>query len=143
MISNFDFFYHNKFKIPFRIQTELWDMVTSTTTVITPSLPDANYKSGASFLLGPNECRKSGKLPWFKSNWPQNLKIQSKNQFQRFDTVNSGVPIFRLFESSRNTSYTANISRLSAFRKVMSFFSKSSRLKFNAWEVRKQNTRTW
>ena len=50
------------FKIYFRLQTELWDLVTNASTVIAPLLPNADYKKGGSFLLGANECRKSGEL---------------------------------------------------------------------------------
>ena len=50
------------FKISLRLQTELWHLETSASTLITPSLPNHNYRYGGTFLLGANECRQSGKF---------------------------------------------------------------------------------
>ena len=48
--------------VSLRSNTELWDLETSTSTVISPSFPVDDYNYGGSFLLGAHECRRSSKL---------------------------------------------------------------------------------
>ena len=49
-------------RVFFRIYTELWDLETSTSTLIGQLLRDSDYAQGGSFLLSAKECRRSGKL---------------------------------------------------------------------------------
>ena len=66
-------------KIPLRLQTELWDLEKNASIVTTPSFPSDEYEYGGIFLLGANECRRSGKLLLFKLNRPFKLKKSNLN----------------------------------------------------------------
>ena len=94
-------------RVFFRINTELWDVETSTSTVISPSLPDSNYAQGASFLLSAKECRQSGKLSFFKST----VKL-----FKKFMSN-------LIFYDSQIKSFTTDMVKSSANEKILRFCS--------------------
>ena len=64
----------NLFLISLRLSTELWDVETSFSIVTNPLLLNKNYAHGGIFLLGANECRKSGELSLLELNRPFNMK---------------------------------------------------------------------
>ena len=71
----------NLLKIFLRLPTELLDLETFASTEITPSLPAGNHESGGYFLLGANECRKSGELSLFELNRPFTICLTDTFRF--------------------------------------------------------------
>ena len=97
----------NLLKIIFRIYTELWDLETSTSTVISPSLANSDYAQSGSFLLSAKECKQSGKLSFFKST------VKLLKNFMSNLT----------FNDSQIKSFTTDMVKSSANEKILRFCS--------------------